>query len=174
MRNCLAGFALVALSALPAGADSLVVQSCGAAGPYAVGSTLPDTMDVNGNTCVNPVPGTPFVVSAVGGNSAMLLTIPASSGKYIYITDFSVTGSGATTSSLALVTYNGMSGGLSTYGGYSYDAIIPPGPSQQVDFHRAYTYPWQSAVAGGQVLINVAAFGNGNVNAAARVVGFYQ
>jgi hypothetical protein len=103
----------------------------------------------------------------------MTLVIPAPTAPntYFYLTDFSVTGTGATAPALVLITYYGMSG--STTSNESYDVIVPPAPGQQVDFHRAYTYPWQSA-GSGMVQIVVRAFGAGNYGAAARVTGFYQ
>jgi hypothetical protein len=128
------------------------------------------------------IPGTPFAVSVPvnDGNTAAVLPIPAVNGAYIYITDFSVTGTGVTTPAMVLITYQGMSDGRGP-NVESYDVLVPPALSQgqQINFHRSYSYPWQSKAPGdasgnGQVHIIVNPLGAGNYGGVARVVGFYQ
>ncbi|MDR3468650.1 MAG: hypothetical protein P4M07_22190 [Xanthobacteraceae bacterium] len=129
------------------------------------------------------VPGTPFAVSAAvpDGSTPLVLNIPANQGTYIYVTDFSVTGTGVTTPAMVLITYQGMSDGVGSKV-QSFDVLVPPAQSlgQQINFHRSYSYPWQSMAPGvastgaGQVQIIVSPLGAGNYGAVARVVGFYQ
>jgi hypothetical protein len=81
---------------------------------------------------------------------------------------------------MVLVTYQGMSDGVGPNVA-SYDVLVPPAQTQgqQINFHRSYSYPWQSKALGastgnGQVQIIVNPLGAGNYGGVARVVGFYQ
>ncbi len=151
MRTLVAAI-LTTVFGATAHAGSLVVQNCpNATGQLTVGSIAADVLDINGNSCV--------IVSAV---------------PYFYLTDFSLTGNGPTDpGKTVLISYYNMSGGLGVEA-LSLDAIILPSTSQQVDFHRAYSQPWQSLAPGLGVKIVVDKFGEGNVAVAARIVGLFR
>lgn len=138
---------------------------------YKTTQTAPGSVTVTPTT---PLPiaqgGTPFHVANAGGNSPCALTINAgAAGKYIYITDFWVTGAGATAASNIIITYTGLAGGT------SYDSVsVPAGATTSIPLLEHHlTYPWQAAAAAAQVQISVAAFGSGNTSVACHVNGFY-
>ncbi len=178
MKTTLAGLALAAFGISSAGAQSMVVSKCGnLPTPLVVGATnQPDTIDTNGNKCVNlsvSLPGVPFSKTAPGGNTQISLLIEPPAGQYAYITDFAITGNGASNPSVAVTNYFNMSGGIGP-NVLSFDALVISSASQQIDFHRSYSYPWQSASPGQPVTIVLAPLGAGNTAITMRAVGYFQ
>ncbi len=173
MRTLVAAI-LTTVFGATAHAGSLVVQNCpNATGQLTVGSIAADVLDINGNSCVI-VSAVPFATSASTSNGELVFVLPTVPGAYFYLTDFSLTGNGPTDpGKTVLISYYNMSGGLGVEA-LSLDAIILPSTSQQVDFHRAYSQPWQSLAPGLGVKIVVDKFGEGNVAVAARIVGLFR
>jgi hypothetical protein len=149
-------------TATDSGIGTVVIESVNGSGqavPAAAATPLPVG-----------VGGTPFHVANAGGNSACTLTINAgAAGTYINVTDFWVTGSGATAASNVTVTYSGLAGGT------SYDSLaVPAGVTTQIPLLEHHlTYPWKAAAAATQVQISVPALGSGNTAVACHVNGFY-
>jgi hypothetical protein len=58
------------------------------------------------------------------------------------------------------------------------DKIVPPAVVRQIDFHRAFSDPWQSVDAGltqvGIAVDPIVSINGGGGNVAVRVIGFYR
>jgi hypothetical protein len=113
-------------------------------------------------------------------NGPLYFEIPVVPGRYFYLTDISITGNGGILPPTSpppwvLIKYVRMSPKAEHEADpVSVDLINPPSPSQQVDFHRAFSDPWKSADSGGSVEITIDAFGAGNIGIAARIIGFFR
>jgi hypothetical protein len=127
----------------------------------------------SGSAAQTVVPATPFSMSVFTIGGPINLAIPVVPGKYFYLTDISVAGDGGMSSPQVVnINYYGLLNGSAP------DYIVPPGTVAQIDFHRAFSDPWQSVDAGvtpvGIAVDPIIPINGGGGNVVVRVVGFYR
>ncbi|MDR3468649.1 MAG: hypothetical protein P4M07_22185 [Xanthobacteraceae bacterium] len=130
----------------------------------------------SGSSAQTVVPATPFSMSVFTISGPINLVVPVVPGKYFYLSDISVTGDGgisaSSSSNVARISYYGLLNGSAP------DDIVPLGAVRQIDFHRAFSNPWQSTDAGitpvGISVDPVISVNGGGGNIVARVIGFYR
>ena len=119
-----------------------------------------------------PIAGTPFGDDAAAGATAaagaLAPALPAQAGKTNVLTGILVTGSGATGTSIIVITVTGLVGGT-----MSIEYVVPAGatlvgPTVFLDFGRGIPASGPNVA----ITLNVPSMGAGNTNAAAHIRGF--
>jgi hypothetical protein len=114
-------------------------------------------------------PAVPAENGATGAASAISTTIPAVTGKYSYLTGFSVTGLGATSATTISVTITGLTNTL------TFVIAIPAGATTAITpLLVFFNTPLQSSATGTAITVNVPSFGTGNTSAQVNAWGFQQ
>jgi hypothetical protein len=118
-----------------------------------------------------PAGATQLVVVATTGIAALLTgQLPGAAGRMVYITEFEITGTGATATSVITVSASG------TISVQTWYVIIPAGVAAPFTpsgmFKVTFNPPLQASALGVWPQINVPSFGSGNTWASLNVRGY--
>jgi hypothetical protein len=135
-------------------------------GPDGIGNPIPMATIPPGVTGSQQ---TQLTGSANGANTALTATLTGAASKTTYISGFEVTGDGATAGSTLTVTVTGTVGGT-----LNYTLAVPTGVTNSAQLIVEFPIPIASSAVNTNIVVNVPAFGTGNVGQSVTAHGFLQ
>lgn len=114
--------------------------------------------------------GAVFLASSSGNvaNASGVATLVAPAGKTVYLTEFTVTGGGATAAGVVTITVTGLVGGTQSY---TYGAPAGAGASA-LPLYVDFATPVPATGPGVNVVVTVPAVGAGNTNTTVVATGY--